>query len=243
MNKTNALTLEHVGAMPAPTWHFLKMNEAIVEIPEGLDIAPDVTVDAPWSAQAASDEFENALLEAQEAWEAEHPALTAEEQARIEEARAAEADVTYGGTAQSAYQIGADALEEARSLSMAFECGLGDEATAALRYFAGEPAVIVADANKSVSARVVVRAVDGAASVGAIDVVAYENSIVLREDLTTESLSYIYLCRKHINALAEKKERNLFSLQPISDDMLAFWGAVAERCQAQVLVTPKTNEN
>ncbi len=58
---------------------------------------------------------------------------------------------------------------------------------------------------------------------------AYENSIVLREDLSTESLSYIYLCRKHINALAEKKERNLFSLQPISDDMLAFWGAVAER--------------
>ena len=28
---------------------------------------------------------------------------------------------------------------------------------------------------------------------------AYENSIVLREDLSTESLSYIYLCRKHIN--------------------------------------------
>ena len=52
---------------------------------------------------------------------------------------------------------------------------------------------------------------------------------MLREDLSTESLSYIYLCRKHINALAEKKERNLFSLQPISDDMLAFWGAVAER--------------
>lgn len=58
---------------------------------------------------------------------------------------------------------------------------------------------------------------------------AYDNSLVLREELSTESLSYISLCRKHISALAEKKERNLFSLQPVSDDMLAFWGAVAER--------------
>lgn len=172
MMNTEAITIERASAMPAATWHFLKMNDAQVEIPEGLSIAPDVKVTEPYSARGAADEFENALADAQEEWEATHPEPTAEEKAELEAFLAAEADATYGGTAQSAYQVSADAIEESRSLAVAFEHGTGEETAAYLRYAAGERVVIETDPGQAVEAQVVVRAVPGAISVAAIDVVA-----------------------------------------------------------------------
>lgn len=176
--QTSAVTIGRASAMPAPTWHFLNMNDAVIEIPEGLAISPDVKVSEPWFAKGVADEFENALADAQEAWELAHPAPTAEELAAREEYLAAEADATYGGTAQSAYQVAADAIEEARSLAVAFEHGTGDEAAAYLRYVAGERVVVKADQGKQVDAQVVVSAVEGAISAAAIDVVADEGSAV-----------------------------------------------------------------
>lgn len=178
MNNTQAVTIERAGAMPAATWHFLKMNDAVVEIPEGLAIAPDVKVAEPWTARAAADEFENALADAQVEWERAHPAPTAAELAEHAEFLAAEADATYGGTAQSAYQVEADAIEEARSLAVAFEHGMGDEAAAYLRYVAGERIVVEADPGQDVAAEVVVAAVPDAISVAAIDVIADTGSTV-----------------------------------------------------------------
>lgn len=164
--------------MPAATWHFLNMNDTQIEIPEGLAISPAVQVSEPWSSRGAADEFENALADAQEEWEASHPAPTAEEIAEREAYVAAEADATYGGTAQSAYQVSADAIEEARSLAVAFEHGTGDEAAAYLRYAAGDRIVVAAKAGQSVDAQVVVTAVPDAVSAAAIDVVADAGSNV-----------------------------------------------------------------
>lgn len=176
--ETQALTIERASAMPAPTWHFLKMNDTKLEIPEGLAISPDVTVEEPWRARGAADEFENALADAQVEWEELHPEPTPEERAELEAYTKAEADATYGGTARSNYQIGADAMEEARSLSVAFEHGVGDEAAAYLRYAAGDRVVVETDPGQAVEAQVVVKAVPGALSVAAIDVVAGRNSSI-----------------------------------------------------------------
>ena len=176
--ETKAVTIEHASAMPAATWHHLKMNDAVIELPAGLAIEPHVEVREPWMARGADDEFENALADAQEEWERAHPALTPEEIAAREEFLAAEADATYGGTARSAYQTGADAVEEARSLALAFETGIGDEAAAYLRFAAGDRIVIETDPGQRVDAKVVVTGEGGTVSVAAIDVIANEGSEV-----------------------------------------------------------------
>ena len=176
--KTQAQMFERASAMPAATWHFLNMNDAVIELPEGLAIAPDVKVSEPWTACGVADEFENALADAQEEWEAANPAPTPKEAAELEAFLAAEADATYGGTAQSAYQVGADAIEQARSLSVAFEHGVGEEAAAYLRYAAGERIVVQAGPGAHVDAQVVVSAVPDAMSAAAVDVVADEGGEV-----------------------------------------------------------------
>ena len=176
--KTQAQTFGRASAMPAATWHFLNMNDTAIEIPEGLAVSPCVKVSEPWNAKGAADEFDNALADAQEEWELAHPAPTAAQLAAREEYLAAEADATYGGTAQSAYQVVADSIEEARSLAVAFEHGVGDEAAAYLRYAAGERIVVEADPGQQVNAQVVVSAVPDAISAAAIDVVADSGSTV-----------------------------------------------------------------
>ena len=176
--ETQAVTIERASAMPAATWHHLKMNDAVIEVPAGLAIEPHVAVKEPWAARGADDEFENALADAQEEWERTHPAPTAEEIAAREEFLAAEADATYGGTAQSAYQVGADAVEEARSLQMAFETGIGSEAAAYLHFAAGERVVIETDPGQEVDAQVIVTGVPATVSAAAIDIVADKRSTV-----------------------------------------------------------------
>ena len=124
-------------------------NEVRIEIPEGLAVAPSVKVSEPWRARGAADEFDNALADAQEEWEKLHPEPTPQEREELEAFMRAEADATYGGTAQSNYQIGADALEEARSLAVAFEHGVGEEAAAYLRFAAGERVVVQTDPGRT----------------------------------------------------------------------------------------------
>ncbi|MFI3247710.1 MAG: alpha-E domain-containing protein [Rikenellaceae bacterium] len=56
-----------------------------------------------------------------------------------------------------------------------------------------------------------------------------DNGIVLRHDITSESLSYIHLSQMLIAECAEAKEKNITKLQPITDYMLSFFGSVDER--------------
>lgn len=56
-----------------------------------------------------------------------------------------------------------------------------------------------------------------------------DNAIVLRTDITTESFSYIEICRDLIRKHAVLSDTNITALQPITDAMLAFWGSIHER--------------
>lgn len=58
---------------------------------------------------------------------------------------------------------------------------------------------------------------------------AKDNGIVLREEIKSESLSYIELSLSHLKKCAESQESNITALQPITDYLLAFFGSVDER--------------
>ncbi len=58
---------------------------------------------------------------------------------------------------------------------------------------------------------------------------ANDNAILLREEIMSETLSYIQMSRVRINNAAEKTESNITNLQPVTDYLLAFWGSVDER--------------
>jgi len=170
-------SFDHANAMPASTWRFLNANDVAIEVPEGLAVASDVRVSGSFE-MGDDGAFDRALDCAQVAWELEHPAPTAEEIAEREKYRAAESDATYGGTAQSRYQENADALEEARSLSAAFEHGTGGEVASFLREAAGERTVMRVSPGESAKASVVVSADPGVLSVGALDIIALRGSEV-----------------------------------------------------------------
>ncbi len=57
---------------------------------------------------------------------------------------------------------------------------------------------------------------------------ANDNAIVLREEITSETLSYIQLSISHLNDCVERK-CNIVDLQHITDYLLAFWGSVDAR--------------
>ena len=58
---------------------------------------------------------------------------------------------------------------------------------------------------------------------------ANDNAIVLREEIMSETLSYIQLSLCYIKKEAEKKDANITNLQCITDYLLAFWGSIDER--------------
>lgn len=58
---------------------------------------------------------------------------------------------------------------------------------------------------------------------------ANDNGIVLREEIKSESLSYIQMSLCHIKECAEKCEKNITALQPVTDYLLAFFGSIDER--------------
>jgi uncharacterized alpha-E superfamily protein len=57
---------------------------------------------------------------------------------------------------------------------------------------------------------------------------ANDNAILLREDITSETLSFIQLSICHIKS-TDPEHRSLDNLQCITDNMLAFWGSLDER--------------
>jgi len=57
---------------------------------------------------------------------------------------------------------------------------------------------------------------------------AYDNAIVLRESIGSESLSYIQLAIYEMNR-AKNSDAPLIELQQIIDDILAFWGIVDDQ--------------
>ncbi|MFI3320521.1 MAG: alpha-E domain-containing protein [Rikenellaceae bacterium] len=56
-----------------------------------------------------------------------------------------------------------------------------------------------------------------------------DNGIVLRHDISTESLSYIQMSKALLDECHVRGEKNVAFMQPITDYMLAFFGSIDER--------------
>lgn len=61
---------------------------------------------------------------------------------------------------------------------------------------------------------------------------AYDNAIVLRESIGSETLSYIQLAIYAMNR-AEKSSAPLLELQKVQDNLLAFWGIVDDTIESE----------
>lgn len=58
---------------------------------------------------------------------------------------------------------------------------------------------------------------------------ANDNAIVLREEIMSETLSYVQLSLVCVQEAAKKHTSNITDLQPVTDYLLAFWGSIYER--------------
>ena len=58
---------------------------------------------------------------------------------------------------------------------------------------------------------------------------AKDNAILLREDILSETLSYIEMSIAHMNKCKAASESNITQLQPITDWSLSFWGSIFQR--------------
>ena len=65
---------------------------------------------------------------------------------------------------------------------------------------------------------------------------AKDNAILLREDITSETLLFIEMSIAHMKAFKDKSETNITALQPITDWGLAFWGSVFQRLHNQKII-------
>ena len=60
---------------------------------------------------------------------------------------------------------------------------------------------------------------------------AMDNAILLREEIMSETLSYLEMSIALLKTCSEKQETNVMTLQPVIDWSLAFWGAAEQRLQ------------
>ena len=58
---------------------------------------------------------------------------------------------------------------------------------------------------------------------------AQDNAILLREDITSETLSYIEMAVALMRRTKNEKDVNITMLQPVTDWALAFWGSAQQR--------------
>ncbi|ACV23679.1 cysteine desulfurase activator complex subunit SufD [Slackia heliotrinireducens] len=167
----DAITLQHVNAMPAPTWHRLKMNDTDVELPEGLEQVCSVAMDVDAALIADEGAFELAMGEMQERFEA---ALAA---AGPRVPLAGKPATSLDDTAYSNYQIAAAAAEAEEDVAATFETGMGNDTHAFLLEAAGAPTVIATQPGQTgAKATLHIDGIDGALNAAAIDVVAAPDS-------------------------------------------------------------------
>lgn len=172
---TEATVLEGVNAMPAPTWHWLKVSDTTVEIPAGL-VAGGVTSVEVEDADGFSFGAATAFDAAMNALDTRYPGRRASAPGDAADRARITPETELDVPAVSRYQEGAIKLEEELSPSAAFETGMGSEAYSWMRYAASEPIVIDVPAYKQGNVTVRVKGTDSALAVAAIDVVAGPHS-------------------------------------------------------------------
>ena len=62
---------------------------------------------------------------------------------------------------------------------------------------------------------------------------AFDNAVVLRDEISSESLSYIHLAMEHLQTARQSRER-LLDLQVVQDYLYAFWGSVDDCADSEL---------
>ena len=176
-----ALTLNHVNAMPAATWHQLHMNETTVDVPEGLEAARSVVVEADEALLGPQDAFDAAVAAAQAELDAANAKAAPDARAILQAVRPDVDPHDLDIPALSVFEKRAVEEEMAQSIAGTFECALGDEAAAYLEEVGGARegrTVLATKAGATKRATIRVNGIDGKANVACVDIVAAENSTI-----------------------------------------------------------------
>ena len=137
----DAITIKHAGAMPAPTWGWLKMNDTQIAIPAGMARGGDIVVEAAQELTSTALSFEGAVAALQERVDAargDAQDTRACIQA-VQEQHAPGDDLgDHNIPALSSYQERACKEELADDVAAAFTTGMGIDTRSYLNFSAGE---------------------------------------------------------------------------------------------------------
>ncbi len=174
----DALTMQHMSAMPAPTWRWLRMNDTEIEVPEKLERMDGAAVEAEDALLDTTESFEAAMAGLQERLDAARDgAQGSDDRACVRAAQRAHEDVADLDTpALSRYQRRAALEEAAGDVAAAFETGIGADARAYLGFLAGSTITLAPGAGEAKAATVRVEGAAGGAAAASIDVVAAPGS-------------------------------------------------------------------
>ena len=173
----NAAAMETVNAMPAPTWHRLRVNNEKIALPDGLEASSDIEFEIDNIELGESGAFDAALSTFQHKLDARNEGKVDTRAVVV----AAGGDVNPENLdipALSSYQRKAVLEEIENSVSNAFETGMGTEAFAYLESVSDGHLVLVAPEDVIGGATVRIPAKDGIANAACVDVVAAPHSNV-----------------------------------------------------------------
>ncbi len=152
LNNTTTQIIEHVDAMPTPTWYRLHVNETVVEIPAGLACDHKIEIQGDTDCVTkASDAFDTAVAELQERVDAKAASKNnTESTAQTKSAPKEKVDETDEDTsddpldkvALSASQARSQDIESRGLIGEAFKTGMGEDAFRWLCAAADTPQVI-----------------------------------------------------------------------------------------------------
>ena len=180
MNASNietfsAVAVPSVNAMPAPTWHRLRVNSEAAPLPEGLELCSESELELEGITLGEEGAFDSALTAFQQkigtraAGKADTRAVVT---AAKGQAEAGNLDVP----ALSSYQKKAVLEEVSNNVAEAFETGMGPEAYGFLESAADGHVVLVAEEGKAGSAIIRLGGQAGFANAACVDVIAMAGS-------------------------------------------------------------------
>ena len=170
-----ALDLKHANAMPAATWHRLRMNDTEVVLPAVAGFSA-AAVEAEPSAFGENGLFEQAAAQLQQKIDATRAGEPADARAILTAADGSAAVDDLNVPALSSYERRAVQEEVENNVLAAFETGIGSEAETYLMQAAGGRTTLKADAGATEQAAVRIDGEGGFSSAAAIDIVAAPNS-------------------------------------------------------------------
>lgn len=172
----DALVIKKANAMPAPTWSWLKMNEAKVAVAAGLERDCQVVIENAGDLLETHASFEGAVEKLQQRVDARRGG-DADTRAILRAAQGHDAGASDLDTpALSSYEKKVALSQIAGDVAADFETGVGRDARAYLNFLAGGTAVLATEPGDEASATVRVSARPGTSSSASIDVVAAEDS-------------------------------------------------------------------